>query len=292
MRSTRFALAAIAIVFATMVSADDGGLDAKAPQTPTVALRNLDGTLLTLQGRPVVVPVVVDHRGYPVFGPDGKMVPTPIAYDEVGKPIVVDGGPVLLTGVKHPRALLRTPAGRLITDNVGRPLTAEALVGDDGRPVRNPDGSLVPLSVKLDATGDVYLDQSGNTVLSAPDIPDKLPVLGSNGLPIIGPSGEPLLIPIKRDDDGRPILGSDGRSVRMPYKTDVSGRPQLGVDGQPVPASSREEAIESIYPIADSGFLFGGSSVLLALVVAIAIIGMIFYGLHLLHRIWKEGSAE
>jgi biopolymer transport protein ExbB len=233
-----------------------------------------DGTPVQIDAQPVQVPALVDARGYPIFGPDGKLVPTPIQYDEGGVPAKgEDGKAVVLTPDQYPQAPIKNPETGETLKNAatGADITAVALIGQDGRPIPNADGSLIPLRVQLDPTNTPILTPEGNTILVAPDIPDKLPLIGPDGNPLIGPGGQALVVPIQRDNQGRPVLGQDGKPQRVAYKTDDQGRPQLGTDGQPIPASSEEEAKEAITPIS----MFLGASVVVQAVMVMLMLASV-----------------
>jgi hypothetical protein len=104
MPSFRACLIAIVLVGATSSALAEREAS-RVPETPMVSLFNRDGAPLRLGTAEVSVPAIVDYRGYPVFGPDDKLVPTPIEYDLHDKPVVGrDGGAILLTGDRHPRA--------------------------------------------------------------------------------------------------------------------------------------------------------------------------------------------
>jgi biopolymer transport protein ExbB len=242
-----------------------------APETPFVNLTKPDGSPVQIDGQAVQVKALTDARGFPIFGPDGKLVPTPIAYEE-GQPVKgEDGKVVVLTPDQYPQAPLKDATGAPLKAPDGTDLTAVALIGQDGRPISNADGSLVPLRVQIDANNVPVLTPDGKTILTAPDIPDKLPLMGPDGNPLIGPAGQQLMVPIQKDDQGRPVLGQDGKPMRVAHKTDEQGRPQLGVDGQPIPASSEEEQREAITAIS----MFLGASIVVQAVMVMLIMASV-----------------
>lgn len=212
------------------------------PLTPLLDLTTATGEpVLDAAAQPIRVPAMVDPNGNPVFGPEGLMVPVAIKYDEAGKPVIgADNKVQLLTDVEAPRVPLVGEDGQPVLGPTGLPLDAPALIGRDGRPVVDETGAPVALAVARDLNGNPLLTPDGKTIVAAPPIPDKLPLLGPDGNPIVGPQG-PLLIPIERDIEGRPILGADGKPRRVKIKTDDEGQPLLGADGQPVPIGTEEE---------------------------------------------------
>lgn len=283
MLAMKLRLVVLALLFVPLTAHAQSGPTFPAPETPRVELLTPEGAPLTIDGEDVFVPAIVDARGYPVFGPDGKLVPMPIAFGEYGLPhLAANGQPILLTGADHPRARLTDASGRPLKDSAGATLTAPALIGPDGHPVVRADGNLEPLAVVIDKDGRPVLSPNGLTILYARDIPDVLPLLDSDGNVIIGPVG-PLMIPIERDSVGRPVLGVDGHPMRVAIKTNHAGQPLLGTDGQPIPAPSDEEAKEDIVPM-NVGMAPMGSAVLFNTIVLIALIGCVYLIIHVVRR--------
>jgi hypothetical protein len=152
----------------------------------------------------------------------------------------VDGSVVLLTGEQHPHVPFKNAAGKTFKTPSGEDLAVPALIGQDGRPIQSADGTLVAMKVHILPDLTPILTTEGKPILVAPDIPDRLPLIGPSGAPIVGPGGQVLSVPIQRDEAGRPMLGLDGRPLRPAIRTDDQGRPLLGADGNPILATSDE----------------------------------------------------
>jgi hypothetical protein len=218
---------------------------------PSVVLIDSHGNEVLVDGEPVSVPAIVDARGYPAFGSDLRstvdsrgylsfegtsyLMPTPIEYTPLGRPALDgDGNVVLLTGKRHPQVILRNELGAPIIDRRGTPITAPALIGRDGRPVKDGAGNMISMWIQRDYNNRPLVTAEGNAKIVAPDIPTRLPMIGPDGSALFGPSGQVLLLPVDHDEHCRPRLGKDGRPMRRPYRTDDQGRPLLGPDGQPI----------------------------------------------------------
>lgn len=235
----------------TVAAVPGAGGAMPAPIPPTVKLTNADGSPLVIGTEQVTVPALLDSRGYPVFsepGPNGKLVPVPIAYDGDAPAIGEDGKADILVPEEYPTATLKGADGQPLKDATGKNLTGLALIGQDGRPVKDAAGENIALPVRLNAQGTPDIGADGKTQVLATDIPEQLPLMGPSGQPIDGPSGV-LMVPIEKSPDGRPVLGVDGRPIRVAIKTNEQGQPLLGADGQPIPATSDEEAKETITPV-------------------------------------------
>ncbi len=256
-------------------------------------VRGADGAVVMeeqrapVQMRPKMGPngqPLVSDMGHPLYEPVPPPPPPPRQprppREPVLKPVLDEGGaqkvgadgvPLFERLTTRPKRgpdgrVVRGEDGRLLFEEVRKPVAVRAKTAPDGKPVVDADGKPVyePLPQqpqqqarrgpppprmrpKLGPDGQPVLGEDGKPVLE-PEPPPLRPVIGPDGRPLIGLDGQRVMRPAnlpnprwQRGPDGKPVLGPDGMPVAEAprFVLGPDGKPVLGPDGQPIVQRSR-----------------------------------------------------